>query len=71
MNKSLLAKLLVMFNDPIVEGKWKDILKVKYSIFMSHLSPFWVAVLKDMDLVDLSFNKHFGTYTIILFWIDR
>jgi hypothetical protein len=67
MNKALLVKWLVRFNDPTVEGKWKDILKVKYSISMSHLSPFWAEVLKDRDLVGLSFNKHIGTGTIVLF----
>jgi hypothetical protein len=47
MNKALLVKWLVRFNDPTVEDKWKDILIVKYYISMSHLSLFWAAVLKD------------------------
>jgi hypothetical protein len=71
MNKDLLAKWLVRFNDPTVEDKWKDILIVKYYISMSHLSPFWATVLKHKDLVDLSFNKHLGKGNTILFWIVR
>jgi hypothetical protein len=67
MNKALLAKWLVKFNDHIVVSKWKDILHVKYSISLTHLSPFWVAVLKDKDLVDLDFNKKIGSGETILF----
>jgi hypothetical protein len=47
----------------------KDILLAKYSL--SHLFSFWTAVLKDKDLIDLSFNKHLSSGDNILFWINR
>jgi hypothetical protein len=71
MNKTLLTKWLVRFNDHTIVGKWKDILQAKYFISSSSLSHFWAAVLKHKDLVNLDFNKTIGSYKTVMFWPDR
>jgi hypothetical protein len=60
MNKALLAKWLVRFNDHTIIDKYKDILQAKYSISSNNLSSFYAAVLKDKELVDIGFNKKLG-----------
>jgi hypothetical protein len=71
MNTALLAKWLVRFKDANIFGKWKDILSAKYSSTSHKLSPFWKAIHKDRDLVELGFNKILGLGVSVLFWSDR
>jgi hypothetical protein len=47
-----------------------NILGAKYSHSITHASPFW-KVLKDIDLINLGFNKKLGSGHTVLFWIDR
>ena len=61
MNKALLAEWWIRFLDTTVQGKWKEIIKVKYgkSKSSSRCSPFWKAILKDNDMISLGLNKDY------------
>jgi hypothetical protein len=71
MNIVLLAKWQIRFQNTQVIEKWKDIILAKYSPHSVKYSPFWKAILKDKDLVELGFNKLVGSGTIVSFWTDR
>jgi hypothetical protein len=73
MNTTLLAKWTIRFQEEKITGIWKDILIAKYhgSCSLSKVSPFWKAILKDKNLIELGFNKNVGSSTSVLFWTDR
>jgi hypothetical protein len=63
MNKSLLAKWIIRFKDPTVQGFWKDILMFKYLNSQNRQvhSSFWKKnVTVDQEVIKFCFNKIVG-----------
>ena len=57
MNKALIAKWWVRFNDPSIRGLWKSVILAKYDAqgYHSKCSSFWKGVIKEADVVHLGF----------------
>jgi hypothetical protein len=43
----------------------------KYSSNSAKFSPFWKAIMKDKDLIELGFNKLAGSGKTVSFWTDK
>lgn len=73
MNKALLGKWWVRFQDPHIDGLGKKISVAKYgdSGYSPKCSPFWKGILKKADIVAVCFSKQLGNGSTILFWKDR
>lgn len=73
MNKAMISKWLVRFNDPHVHGLWKQVIQSKYKKLRgkNNLSHFWSGVLVTENLINISLDHNIGNGLNIKFWHDR
>lgn len=73
MNRALLGKWWVRFQDPHTTELWKSLIIDKYGPAGSSAicSPFWKGILKEAAHVSVGFSKILGNGATILFWKDR